>query len=107
MIKDSLVVRLQASFATKRPATRSRKVATGVKVDLLVSVCANGPKSVALVGERTHDVKLLRLGAWVKNRILLADLGITPIASSRGSRSTAATSSVGGRRARTRSSFGR
>jgi putative transposase len=75
VIKDSSVVRLHASLATKFPATRSRKVAAGVKVDTLVSVCANGPKSVALVGERTHDVKLLRLGNWVKDRILLADLG--------------------------------
>jgi putative transposase len=46
-----------------------------VKVDVLVSVRANGPKTAALVGERTHDVKLLRVGAWVRNRILLADLG--------------------------------
>jgi len=75
VIKDSSVVRLHASLATKWPATRSRKVAAGVKVDLLVSVCANGPKSVALVGERTADVKTLRLGGWVKDRILLADLG--------------------------------
>ena len=47
-----------------------------MKVDTLVSVRANGPKSVALVGERTHEVKLLRVGPWVKNRILLADLGL-------------------------------
>ena len=59
VIKDSSVVRLHASLATKWPATRSRKVAAGVKVDLLVSVCANGPKSVALIGERTADVKTL------------------------------------------------
>ncbi len=50
-------------------------VAAGVKVDTLVSVCANGPKSVALVGERTADIKTLRLGPWIKGRILLADLG--------------------------------
>jgi IS4 transposase len=75
VIKDSSVVRLHASLATKFPATRSRKVAAGVKIDTLVSVVANGPKSVALVGERTADVKCLRLGPWVKGRILLADLG--------------------------------
>ena len=46
-----------------------------MKVDLLVSVRANGPKTVALVGERTHDVKLLRVGPWVRDRLLLADLG--------------------------------
>ena len=75
VIKDSSVVRLHASLAIKWPATRSRKVAAGVKVDTLVSVRANGPKSLALVGERTADIKLLRVGAWVKNRILLFDLG--------------------------------
>jgi len=75
LLKDSTVVRLHAALATKWPVTRSRKVAAGVKVDVLVSVRANGPKTVALVGERTHDVKLLRVGAWVRNRILLADLG--------------------------------
>jgi putative transposase len=75
VIKDSSVVRLHASLATKWPATRSRKVAAGVKIDTLVSVRANGPKSLALVGERTADVKCLRVGAWVKNRILLFDLG--------------------------------
>ena len=75
VIKDSSVVRLHASLATKWPATRSRKVAAGVKVDTLVSVRANGPKSLALVGERTADIKLLKVGVWVKNRILLFDLG--------------------------------
>jgi IS4 transposase len=54
VIKDSSVVRLHASLATKWPATRSRKVAAGVKVDTLVSVRANGPKSLALVGEEPH-----------------------------------------------------
>lgn len=75
VIKDSSVVRLHASLATHFPATRSRTVAAGVKVDALVSVCANGPKSVALVGERTADIKTLRLGSWITGRILLADLG--------------------------------
>jgi hypothetical protein len=75
VIKDSGVVRVHASLATKFPATRSRKAAAGVKVDTLVSVAANDPKSGALVGERAADAKCLRLGPWVKGRILLADLG--------------------------------
>ncbi len=75
LIKGSSIVRLHASLATKFPATRSRKVAAGLKIDTLVSVCANGPRSVALVGERTADVKTLRPGPWIKGRILLADLG--------------------------------
>ncbi len=75
LIKDSSIVRLHASLAAKFPATRSRKVAAGLKIDTVVSICANGPKSVALLPERTADVKTLRVGAWVRGRIFLADLG--------------------------------
>lgn len=75
LIKDSSVVRLHAKLAAIWPATRSKKVAAGVKVDALISVRAHGPKTLALVGERTPDVKLLRPGPWVKGRLLLFDLG--------------------------------
>jgi putative transposase len=75
LLEDSTVIRLHRSLAKKWPATRSKTVAAGVKVDALVSVRSNGPKTLALVGERTADIKILRLGAWVKDRILLADLG--------------------------------
>jgi len=36
---------------------------------------ADGAKRVMLCGERTNDVKTLRIGPWVKDRILLIDLG--------------------------------
>ena len=49
LIKDSSVVRLHAKLATLWPATRSTKVAAGVKVDTMISVRAHGPKSLALV----------------------------------------------------------
>lgn len=75
MIQDGSVIRLHEKLAKRWPATRSRKVAAGVKVALLVSAVANGPKNVAIYGERTPDAKTLRVGSWVKNRILLVDLG--------------------------------
>jgi len=39
-----------------------------------VSAVANGPKSVALFGERVSEIKNLKIGSWVKDRILLIDL---------------------------------
>lgn len=75
LIQDSTVIRLHAALAKKWPATRSRTIAAGVKVAMLVSAVANGPKRVALFGERTSEVKTLRIGPWVKNRVLLIDLG--------------------------------
>ena len=75
LIADSTIIRLHKALAKKWPAARSRKVAAGVKVSLLISAVANGPKTVALHGERTNELKTLRIGPWVNNRILLVDLG--------------------------------
>ena len=75
VIQDSSIIRLHSSLSEKWPATRTRKTAAGVKVGLLVSAVANGPKNVALHAENTSEVKTLRMGPWVKDRILLIDLG--------------------------------
>lgn len=76
LIQDSTVVRLHEKMHKDFPATRSRrKNAAGVKLSVLVSVVADGPKTVKLYGERTSESKTMRVGKWVKDRILLIDLG--------------------------------
>lgn len=75
LIQDSTIIRVHESLAKKWPAVRTRKAAAGVKVSLLVSAVANGPKTVALRSENTAEIKTLKIGPWVKNRILLVDLG--------------------------------
>ncbi len=46
-----------------------------MKVSVLVSAIANGPKTVALYPEKTAEIKTLKIGPWIKDRILLVDLG--------------------------------
>jgi IS4 transposase len=75
LIQDNTIVRLHEKLAKVWPATRSRKVAAGVKVAALTSAIANGPKSLALFAENTNDLKTLKIGPWIKDRILLIDLG--------------------------------
>jgi putative transposase len=75
MIQDSTIVRLHSSLAEKFPAARTRKVAAGVKIGVMVSAVANGPKTVALYSEKTAEIKTLKIGPWIKDRILLVDLG--------------------------------
>ncbi len=41
----------------------------------MVSAVANGPKTVALYAEKTAEIKTLKIGSWIKDRILLVDLG--------------------------------
>lgn len=75
LIQDSTIVRLHESLSKKWPAARSKKTAAGVKIGVLVSAVADGPKRVALYPERTNDLKTLRIGPWIKDRIILLDLG--------------------------------
>lgn len=75
LAKDSSIIRLHEALAKKWPATRSRKAAAGVKISVTTSAVANGPKSVAIYGERTNEIKTLRIGPWVKDIVMLLDLG--------------------------------
>ncbi|MDJ1423116.1 MAG: IS4 family transposase [Candidatus Methanoperedens sp.] len=75
LIQDSTIVRLHKALAKKWPAARSRTVAAGVKVSALVSAVADGPKRIGIYAESTNDLKTLRMGPWIKDRILLIDLG--------------------------------
>jgi putative transposase len=53
LIQDSTIVRLHSSLAAKFPAARSRTVAAGVKIGVLISAVVNGPKTISLYSERT------------------------------------------------------
>jgi len=54
---------------------KSEKIAAGVKVSCIVSAVADSPKAVSIYPERTLETKILRLGPWLRDRILLIDLG--------------------------------
>src|SRR5659263_583746 len=74
LIQDSTIIRLHKSLAKKWPAARSKTIAAGVKVGMLVSAVANSPKSIGIYAETTNELKTLRIGPWMKDRILLIDL---------------------------------
>lgn len=75
LIQDSTIIRLHESLAKLWPAARSKKAAAGLKLSCVVSAVADGVKTVRIFAERTAEVKTLRLGSWLKDRILLTDLG--------------------------------
>jgi len=62
LIQDSTIVRLHEKLAKKWPAVRTRKVAAGVKVSMLISAVSDDPKRVALYRERMSEIKTLRIG---------------------------------------------
>jgi len=66
IIQDSTIVRLHSSLSDKFPAARARTVAAVVKVGVMVSAVANGPKTVALYSEKTAEIKTLKIGPLIK-----------------------------------------
>ena len=47
-----------------------------IKVSCVVSAIANSPKSVRIYPERTAETKILRLGPWLKDCILLLNSSV-------------------------------
>jgi len=52
--QDSTIIRLHEKLADKWPAARTRKVAAGVKISLLISAIADGPKKDSITW-RAHQ----------------------------------------------------
>ncbi len=75
VIQDSTIIRLNQKLSKIWPSTRSRKVAVGIKLSCVVSAVSSSMKSLRIVPERTSEIKTLRIGAWVRDRIILLDLG--------------------------------
>lgn len=72
---DGTVVRLHDLLEKSFPACRTNHTKAAAKLTVVMSVLGKGARTVQLSPERHHDSKLLRVGPWVKDRLLLFDLG--------------------------------
>lgn len=75
VVADSTVIRLRDALRRWYPACRTNHTEAALKLHLVMSVTGMGPKSIQMRGERCHDSRLLRVGPWVRGRLLLMDLG--------------------------------
>jgi putative transposase len=75
VVTDSTVVRLHDLLAKAFPACRTNHTRAALKIHLVMSVCGTGPRSVKVTSERVHDSTAFRVGKWVKDRLLLFDMG--------------------------------
>jgi hypothetical protein len=75
MLVDSTLVRLHDLLAKAYPGTRTNHSPAAIKAHLVYSVTGEGDHSLKVTSGRTNDGPILRAGAWVKDRLLLFDLG--------------------------------
>jgi IS4 transposase len=75
ILTDSTVVRLHDLLAKAFPACRTNHTLAALKMHTVFSVAAAGPRSIKLTAERVHDGPVFQVGRWVKDRLLIFDLG--------------------------------
>ncbi len=71
---DATVIRLHELLAGVFPGCRTNHTKAAVKLHAVMSVGAAGPRKLTVTSERTHDITTLRIGPWVKQRLLVFDL---------------------------------
>jgi len=72
---DSTVLRLHDALSARFPGTRTNHSPAAAKLHMVTSVLGRGPRSVKITDARTHDGRVRHLGRWVRDHLLLFDLG--------------------------------
>jgi putative transposase len=75
LLTDSTVIRLHALLERAYPACRTNHTKAALKTHVILSVTGRGPNSIKVTSEREHDGPVLRAGRWVKDRLVIFDLG--------------------------------
>jgi putative transposase len=75
VLTDSTVVRLHALLERAFPACRTNHTKAALKAHVVISVRGAGKQSVKVTAERAHDGPIFRVGRWVKDHLLIFDLG--------------------------------
>jgi putative transposase len=75
VLTDSTVIRLHDLLKKAFPACRTHHTQAALKLHIVMSATGAGPRSVKITAERAHDGPIFTVGKWVKDRLLLFDLG--------------------------------
>ena len=75
LLTDSSVIKLHDSLRHVFPGCRTNCAPAAAKLHAVVSVKGKGKSTVALSAGRVHDSKKLTIGSWVRDNLLMFDLG--------------------------------
>ena len=71
LVADGTIIRLHDKLAGQYPGARGK---AELKIHTAIGITGN-TKSIAIYSGKTADIKTMRIGPWVKDNILLFDLG--------------------------------
>ena len=75
VVADATLIKLHRLLAEHYPGTRTNSAPASAKLHMVMSVGGAGAQSVRISDARACDHHLLRVGRWVRDRLLMFDLG--------------------------------
>lgn len=75
LLTDATVIRVHELLAKEFPGCRTNHTKAAVKLHTIISVSGATRNSVRMTSERRHENRLLTIGNWVADRLLIFDLG--------------------------------
>lgn len=75
VLTDSTVMRLHDLLEKAFPACRTNHTKAALKLHAVLSVLGAGGNSLKITDQRTHDSPVFRVGRWVRDKLLVFDLG--------------------------------
>ena len=75
VVADATVIKLHRLLARRYRGTRTNSSPAAAKLHLVMSVIGRGVQRVKFTGERANDHRTLQIGPWVRDRLLVFDLG--------------------------------
>jgi IS4 transposase len=75
LLTDATVIRVHELLAGDFPGCRTNHTAAAVKLHTILSVTGASRHSVRMTSERRHENRVLTIGEWICDRLLIFDLG--------------------------------
>jgi IS4 transposase len=75
VVTDATLVKLHDNLAHVYPGPRTNSSPAAAKLHAVLSVTGKGKSTVRLSSGRVHDQKKFQVGPWVRDRLLMFDLG--------------------------------
>jgi IS4 transposase len=75
LLTDSTVIRLHDLLKNSFAACRTNHTKAAAKLHVILNVAGRGMQSFKITSERVHDGPVLRAGNWVRDKLLMFDLG--------------------------------
>jgi putative transposase len=75
LVTDGTLLRLHDALEPAFPSVWTNYMRASAKLHVIMNVAGRGAQSIKLTHGSRHDLNLLRVGSWVKGRLLIFDLG--------------------------------